>query len=188
MRRLGADGRRKVDHALDATRTFLHGLSLEGSEQRWGDRAALVGFHHEAWLASPLTADRRGLDAALDAMAERTEEFTRLDLGLAETRRAFTSTRDPGARSRVAVLLTDGLPNRVPAAEDGRVETTVLREAQALRNLGVTVFAVGFGKADDLDGTLLQAVAGEARRYRRAEDASTLSALFGALAVGVRCP
>jgi hypothetical protein len=188
MRRVGSDGRRKVDHALDATRIFLDALRLDGDGDPRGDRAALVGFHHEAWLASPMTGDRRALDSALDAMADRTAEFTRLDLGLARTREVFAALPSIRSRGRVAVLLTDGLPNRVPVAEDGRMETTVLREAAALRDADVAIFTVGFGKPGDFDAALLRAVAGSDERHSDAVDGVELTAVFLQLSGELRCP
>ena len=192
MLRETVTGRRKVEAAIEAAQTFVRQIHGEEAVIGGRDRVAVVGFNSDAWIALPFSEDADAIDAALDDLSDRVAEFTRIDLALS---RAAEAVAGPGRRSDlavVAIVLTDGLPNRVPPAEDGRVETTVLQAADALKVAGgeraTTLYSVGLGAAGDLNPDLLRKVASDPALYLETPDAETLVALYARIALELRCP
>lgn len=178
MRQPGGGGRTKLAAAVDAARTFVGLLTLAPG----GDRAAIVGFHHDAWPAAALTGDAGALDAALDGLAERVDGGSRLDLALAVAAAAVAADgpASPG-RADVVVLLTDGVPSGVSADD-------VRQAAAAVRAAGVRIHTVGLGAPGELDEALLAAIAGDRALYAYAPDAEGLRRLYAQLAAEIRCP
>jgi Mg-chelatase subunit ChlD len=188
MREPTRDGRPKVEASLEAAHTFVELLALEPRGDADGDQAAVVGFHAAAWTEQRLSSDVAALHAALDRLATRTDRFTRLDLAVSEGAAAVLGEgRRPHAR-RVVVVLTDGRPSKVPLADDGTVETTVLEAAGRAKDEGVRIHTIGVGTPDDVDGQLLAAVASEPTGYVYAPDAEMLTQVYRQLAADVRCP
>ena len=87
----------------------------------------------------------------------------------------------------MAIVLTDGKPNLVPLAEDGTMETTVLRAAAALKSTGSIVYTIGLGEDDAIDAALLRACASSAAHFLRAPDTATLVALYRAIGRDLVC-
>ncbi len=176
-------GRRKLGAAVEAIRGFLDGLRLRpGAGSRPGigpqtDRVALVTFNNGARQLVPLGADRRALDGGLDRIA--LASGSRIDLGLAEGRRALAALDPDAGRFRVLVILSDGLVNGASPAE-------VLLEAENLRAVGVTVFVVGVGP--HMDPVLLGRMAGDADQYLSSPDPEQLREVYAALIRRVLCP
>jgi Mg-chelatase subunit ChlD len=188
MRQDTREGRPKVEAALDAAATFISLLDLSAPETADGDRAAIVAFNARAWSEQSLTRDAPALRAALGRLPAQTAGGTRLDLAVAEGARAALGDGHRERALPVVVLLTDGRPNLVPAADDGKVETTVLRAADAARAGGARVYTVGVGTAEDVDGDLLRGMASEPSGYLYTPDAEDLRAAYAGLAGTVRCP
>jgi Mg-chelatase subunit ChlD len=185
MRRLTATGRPKYVAAIEAAAQFVDRLhSPDAGAGR--NRVAVIGFNSDAWLQEGLTADRAALQHALDRLEGRIQEGSRLDLALSEAR--VTLNDAPAQSRKVAILLTDGLPNGVPPAEDGRQETTILRIADAMKAGGMTVFGVGLGERADLDESLLRAVASGDDHYWHAKDGEDLAPIYAAMAEVIDCP
>ncbi|MEO8083705.1 MAG: VWA domain-containing protein [Ardenticatenales bacterium] len=154
-----------------------------------GDRVAVVGFNDTAWIERVLTDSAPEAYAALSALGPKVADGTRLDLALAIARQAITSGSDRPGNRRVVVLLTDGLPNRVPPAEDGRPETTILRAADALKADRILVHTIGLGGAGDIDAALLRSVASGPADYHEVPDAEELAAMYRSIAASVGvCP
>ncbi len=188
MARPGPDGRRKIDAALAAGRSLLALLRLDaGAAGR--DRVALAGFNHAAWIEQELTADRSQAAAALDRLAARLAEGTRLDLALATGASALDRPRPPATRP-VLVLLTDGLPNQVPTPTGGgSQDDTVLAAAARAKAAGLRLIAVGYGAEGDLLRPLLERVASAPSDFYLAPDAAALEAVYRGLVVELtRCP
>jgi hypothetical protein len=185
MRRSDGSGLTKQQAALAGARALLSILRLGSGTQ--GDRAALLGFHDEAWLEVALTDDAALLDKALERLPARSAQGTRLDLALEAARDALPHSAPIGRRT-VLLLLTDGLPNRVPTpVGGGRQEDTVLTAAQRLHAVGVLVYTLGLGRGQDLDEALLEDIAGSPLRYRRVEEGTALEAVFRGIAGELTC-
>ena len=189
MLRPARDGRPKLEAALAAASRFGELLSLRsgrpGSAAPARDRVAIAGFNASAWVETPLTDDRGVVNAALARLPARIAEYTRLDLALGIGRDALLPVSP--SRSAVLILLTDGLPNRVPPAEDGSVETTILRMAQTAKRAGIGIWTVGLGEPSDINAALLEGIASRPANYRYAPDASALADIYGQIARGLGC-
>lgn len=81
------------------------------------------------------------------------------------------------------ILLTDGLPNRVPTpVGGGRQEDTVLGAADAAKRAGTRLFTIGLGERDDVLDTLMRAVASRPEDYFFAPDGEDLAAIYRQIA------
>ncbi len=195
MQRPTRAGRTKLAAALEAASVFAEGLSLERDGYGRQDRLALVGFNDTAWTQLSLSDDRAAIAEALAALPARSAQGTRLDLAL---RQGVTAWRDSWrlpANRPVIVLLSDGLPNRVPFGpgsthpECPNQECTVLAAATAAKQAGARVFTIGLGLEDDVLRRLLEEAASDPRDYAFAPDGEDLAAIYRQVAGRVRaCP
>lgn len=183
MARNTRDGTSKIDAATQAAHTLIHLMELADSTAR----IAVVGFNDRSWIEASLgpAADAR---AALTRLKTQMAEGTRLDLALSTTSALIASRGSTTDRRAMVILLTDGLPNHVPPAEDGTVETTVLRAASYLKSLGPAVHTVGFGEPGDFNAQLLRDIASGAEKFHAETSAAGLQRLFAVLATGAGCP
>lgn len=131
--------------AQAAAQELVRGLDLGNS------RAGIVTFGEDAHLVAPLTSSEDRLRPAMQNLAAGDGGEGRIDLGLAAARLALQSRDRPTAAPVVVVLAEDGAAGDVAA---------VLRQADALRDAGITVYAVGLGGQD---GVLAQVATD--RRY-----------------------
>lgn len=181
-------GRSKHAAALDAARAFVAQMKLEPNAYGARDRVAVVGFNDRAWTEIGLSGDRAAVLAALDRLPSRIEQGTRIDLALVEGQ--DTAARGPrlGNNQPVMILLTDGLPNRVPfgpgsiAPECPNQECTVLRRAASAKAAGTRIFSIGLGETDDVLDQLLGAVASSRADYYFAPDGEDLADIYRGIA------
>ncbi len=107
--------------------------------QRPYDRIGLTVFASEAFAQSPLTIDHAVLDRLLDqaqlATDLKIEDGTAIGLGLAT---AANMLKDSTAKSKVIILLTDGVNNA------GQIDP--LTAAEAAKSLGIKVYTIGAGR------------------------------------------
>ncbi len=102
---------------------------------RYGDRIGLVVFAGEAYTQSPLTTDQATLQTLLGRIKSGIiEDGTAIGDGLAT---ALNRLRESDAKSKVIILLTDGVNNRGAIAP--------LTAAQIAREMGVKVYTIGVG-------------------------------------------
>ncbi len=195
MRQTTDTGRSKLAAAIGAAGLLVDRLVGEDRGEGMRDRVAVVGFNARAWIALPASDDRQSLRHALEGLAGAMEQGTRLDLALDAGRLALAGSGEPAeGRQRVLVLLTDGLPNRVPTpAPGGSQEQTVLAAAQRVKADGIRVFAIGLGQPDAIDpnqrihADLLRSIASRAEDYHETPDAEDLQAIFEAIAREIVC-
>ena len=114
--------------------------------ERKYDRVGLVVFASEAFIHSPPTIDHRVLRFLLDDVELAAElgiqDGTAIGLGLAA---AANMLKDSDSKSRVIVLLTDGVNNR------GAIDP--LTAALAAKTLGIKVYTIGMGRPEGLLST-----------------------------------
>ncbi len=102
---------------------------------RYGDRIALVAFAGEAFTLSPLTTDQGSLQTLLAGLRSGIiEDGTAIGNGLAT---ALNRLRESSAKSKVIILLTDGVNNRG--------EISPQTAAQIASEMGVKVYTIGVG-------------------------------------------
>lgn len=107
--------------------------------ERTYDRIGLVVFAREAFNQAPLTTDHAVLNRLLErvelAPDLRLEDGTAIGLGIAN---AANMVKDSQAKSRVVILLTDGVNNA------GQIDPQTA--ANAAQALGIKVYTIGMGR------------------------------------------
>jgi Ca-activated chloride channel family protein len=160
--------------------------------ERQYDQIGLVVFASNAFNQSPPTIDKNVLRRMLTETKLATDlgidDGTAIGMGLAN---AASMLKDSTAKSKVVILLTDGVNN------SGQMDP--LTAADAAAKLGIKVYTVGVGKPgqvpvpitdafgmdrvvmqeSQLDEDTLRAIADETGgRYYRAEDTQGLRAIY----------
>jgi Mg-chelatase subunit ChlD len=161
----------KLAAARSAARAFVGRVALGR------DRVAVVAFSAGARLVQPLTSDTAAVLDALDhlALSPGTGIAAAIDVATVE----LTGPRGQPDDHRVLVLLTDGRSNPEPSSAG-------VARAEAAREAGITIFAIGLG--DDVDEAALSAIAGAPERYFRAPTAADLADVYRRIALRVPCP
>ena len=101
---------------------------------RYGDRIGLVVFAAEAFTQSPLTTDQSTLQTLARIRSGLIEDGTAIGNGLAT---AINRLRESEAKSKVIILLTDGVNNRGQIAP--------MTAAEIARAQGIRVYTIGVG-------------------------------------------
>ena len=103
---------------------------------RYGDRIGLVAFAAEAFTQSPLTTDQSTLQTLLSRIRSGLidDSGTAIGNGLAT---AINRLRESDAKSKVVILLTDGVNNRG--------EITPMTAAEIARAQNIRVYTIGVG-------------------------------------------
>lgn len=102
---------------------------------RYGDRIGLVAFAGEAFTQSPLTTDQSTLQTLLARIRSGLiEDGTAIGNGLAT---AVNRLRESEAKSKVIILLTDGVNNRG--------EIAPLTASEIAKAQGIRVYTIGVG-------------------------------------------
>ncbi|MFN2115079.1 MAG: VWA domain-containing protein, partial [Anaerolineae bacterium] len=179
MYRLTSAGRTKHEAELAAAKAFVDQLQVVADDFGGLDQVAVVGFNDRAWTAAELTSDRDVLDGALDGLLDEIREGTRLDLAFAEGRRVLSGPNRLADNTPAIVLLTDGLPNRVPTPVPvGGQEDTVLAEAARAKEAGIQVYTIGLGESGDVLTWMLTEAASEPSMYYYAPDGEDLAEIY----------
>jgi Ca-activated chloride channel family protein len=159
-------------------------------EARPNDRIGLVAFAGRPYLVSPLTLDHDWLLKRLAAVEiGQVEDGTAIGSAIAS---AATHLSENDAKSRLMILLTDGMNNAGKAAP--------LTAAEAAKALGIKCYTIGAGtrgeapipvedafgrralrmaKVDIDEETLTQIAQETGGSYFRATDTESLSAIYG---------
>jgi Ca-activated chloride channel family protein len=110
-------------------------IAIEFIAGRPSDRMAIVVFAGESYTQCPLTTDRAALiNLMKDVQTDLIEDGTAIGDGLAT---ALARIKDSDAKSRVVILLTDGVNNC------GSI--TPQTAAQIAKEYGVRVYTIGVG-------------------------------------------
>ncbi len=156
---------------------------------RYGDRIGLVVFAGESFTQSPLTTDQGTLQTLLARIRSGLiEDGTAIGNGLAT---AINRLRESDAKSKVVILLTDGVNNR------GEIAPLMAAEIAAAQGIRVYTIGVGtegmapypavdmFGEMTfvqqkvEIDEKTLEAIADKTGgRYFRATDKTKLKAIY----------
>jgi Mg-chelatase subunit ChlD len=178
-------GRTKREAALAAARLFVDQLQAVTAGR---DQIAVVGFNEIAWTATDLTTDLAEARRAVDTLAVDVREGTRLDLALDEAYAAVTGPARRPINVAAVVLLTDGLPNRVPTpVSGGSQEDTVLAAAARLKATGALLYTIGLGAPEDVRSWMLQLAATSPDMYYETPDAERLAAIYRGILVRLVC-
>jgi Ca-activated chloride channel family protein len=110
-------------------------IAVEFIAQRPADRMGIVVFAGESYTQCPLTTDRATLiNLMQDVETGLIEDGTAIGNGLAT---AVARMKDSDAKSRVVILLTDGVNNRG--------EITPQMAAEVAETYGIRVYTIGVG-------------------------------------------
>ena len=114
-------------------------IAIEFIAQRPSDRMGIVVFAGESFTQCPLTTDRPTLtNLTKEVQTDLIEDGTAIGNGLAT---AVARMKDSDAKSRVVILLTDGVNNRG--------EISPQTAAEIAKTYGVRVYTIGVGTNDD---------------------------------------
>ena len=120
------------------------------------------------------------------------EVSARRHLGSAEgSETGAEATGGPNHRPdnrKVIILLTDGLPNQVPYAEDGTMATTVLNEAIVAKADGNKIYTIAIGQPADTNPDLLMGMATDPTMYYYMPDADDLERVYSEIYGSLGCP
>lgn len=110
-------------------------IAIEFISQRPSDRMGIVVFAGESYTQCPLTTDRATLiNLMKEVSTDLIEDGTAIGNGLAT---AVARLKDSDAKSRVVILLTDGVNNRG--------EITPQMAAEIAKTYGIRVYTIGVG-------------------------------------------
>ncbi len=164
-------------------------IAIEFISQRPADRMGIVVFAGESFTQCPLTTDRATLINLMKYLqTDLIEDGTAIGNGLAT---AVARMKDSDAKSRVVILLTDGVNNR------GEISPQMA--AEIAKTYGVRVYTIGVGKEGmapypvmtpwgvevqnvkvEIDEKLLAEIAeSTGGRYFRATDNTKLAEIYG---------
>lgn len=114
------------------------------------DRIALVVFAGRAYTQVPLTFDYPAVQQMLDALVVgQIEDGTAIGMGIVES---VNRLKVSNAKSRVVILLTDGVNNR------GRVDPKTAGEIAKLK--GIRVYTIGMGMRGGAARSMLERALG----------------------------
>lgn len=163
-------------------------IAIEFIADRPSDRIGIVVFAGESYTQCPLTTDRATLiNLMKEVQTDLIEDGTAIGNGLAT---AVARMMDSDAKSRVVILLTDGVNNRGEIAPE--------TAAEIAKTYGIRVYTVGVGANGtapypvltpwgtelqdvkvEIDENLLQNIADvTGGRYFRATDNTKLSEIY----------
>lgn len=163
-------------------------IAIEFIAQRPSDRLGIVVFAGESYTQCPLTTDRATLiNLMKEVQTDLIEDGTAIGNGLAT---AVARMKDSDAKSRVVILLTDGVNNRG--------EISPQTAAQIAATYGIRVYTIGVGANGtapypvmtpwgvevqqvnvEIDEALLKDIASATGgRYFRATDNTKLSEIY----------
>ena len=163
-------------------------IAIEFISQRPSDRMAIVVFAGESYTQCPLTTDRATLiNLMKEVQTDLIEDGTAIGNGLAT---AVARMKDSDAKSRVVILLTDGVNNRGEIAPE--------TAAEIAKTYGIRVYTIGVGANGmapypvmtpwgvdvqqvkvEIDESLLQNIASATGgRYFRATDNTKLAEIY----------
>lgn len=164
-------------------------IAIEFIAQRPSDRMGIVVFAGESYTQCPLTTDRATLiNLMKEVQTDLIEDGTAIGNGLAT---AVARMAESDAKSRVVILLTDGVNNRG--------EIAPLTAAEIAKTYGVRVYTIGVGANGtapypvitpwgietrkvqvEIDEDLLRGIAqSTGGRYFRATDNTKLAEIYG---------
>ena len=111
-------------------------IAAEFIADREGDRISVVAFAGEAFTQCPLTSDRGAVQTSLPRLRSGViDDGTAIGNGLAT---AINRLRESSAKSKVVVLVTDGVNN------SGQISPRMA--ADIARDLEVKVYTIGVGR------------------------------------------
>lgn len=121
----------RIEAAKSVAQEFITG--------RTNDRIGLVIFSGESFTQCPLTVDYEVLKSLIKPLKSgMIEDGTAIGLGLAN---GINRLRESKAKSKVIILLTDGVNNR------GEIDP--ITAAQIAQSFGIRVYTVGVGTAGE---------------------------------------
>lgn len=163
-------------------------IAIEFIAQRPSDRMGIVVFAGESYTQCPLTTDRATLiNLMKEVQTDLIEDGTAIGNGLAT---AVARLKDSDAKSRVVILLTDGVNNM------GEIDPGMATEIA--KTYGIRVYTIGVGANGtapypvqtpwgielrkipvEIDEDLLKGIAdGTGGRYFRATDNTKLAEIY----------
>jgi Ca-activated chloride channel family protein len=183
----GGQTRDRLYVTKEAARDFLRSRKDETADRYGLDRIGLVTYAGFAWTQCPLTLDYGVLERELDLaqiVNDKRKDGTAIGSALGLAVRRLTQSE---AKSKVIILLTDGLNNRG--------ELDPMTAAQLAKRYGIKVYTIGAGsteggmmlagglfpvRSQPIDEEMLKKIAESTEgKYYRATDTESLHQAYG---------
>ena len=142
-------------------------IAIEFIAQRPSDRMGIVVFAGESYTQCPLTTDRATLiNLMKDVQTDLREDGTAIGNGLAT---AVARMKDSDAKSRVVILLTDGVNNCG--------EIAPATAAEIAKTYGIRVYTIGLGTNGEAPYPVMTAWGVELRKMPVERDEALLKSI-----------
>lgn len=188
MDRPTSAGRSKLDASIAAAKDFVRVVDLSPDAQGRYSQIGVVGFNDDAWTEIGLSNNEAAIQRALSDLPKRRNQGTRLDKAFQQGESALFGAGRRPENTAVIVLLTDGLPNRVPLGPDGRQESTVIAAADKVKARDAIVYTIGIGEPTDISPELLTTCATSPEHFFYQADAEDLQHVYNEIAYSFGCP
>lgn len=139
------------------------------------DQVGLVSFADAATLNRQLTHDGNAVKGAIDALSAGGS--TNMTAGINKAQAELSSSRHNPAARPVMLFMSDGVPTVDTSA-------SALAAAQAAKNAGTRIFAIGLGSVDE---NLMRQIASSPSDYYYAPTSADLYHIYQTIAGQVTC-
>lgn len=169
----------KIESAIHGANKMVDMIEQESVFSTIENTVSIVSFSDYAYIDLYPGSDYKLMRSKLDELWYTTDGQTNIENALYSCLEVFqdikTNEYSPNNPKKIAILLSDGMPNMGEATKEGLVNGPILE----LINNNIVLYAVGFGNKDDLDEDLLETLAlASGGKYYYATDVYNLSKTY----------
>ena len=167
-------GKRKIDMAKEAAKTFVDQLNSTDGQ----DRSGVVVFNQTDYLYQELTSDKNTVKDKIDTIHVNPAADTQIEGGI---RNATEHLEDNGRidANWIQILLSDGKDDPCCSDAEGA--------AQEANDTNIIIYTIGLGSSDYLDESLLQQIADiTGGKYYHAPSSTDLEDIYKEIAYEIK--
>ncbi len=164
----------KIQSAIHSANKMVTMIEQESAFSTVANTVSIIGFNDYAYIDLYPSSDFSKANSTLDELWYGTDGQTNIEDALYSCLEAFQDVETVWSK-KIAILLSDGLPNVGEATKEGLVNGPIVK----LINNNIVLYTVGFGNKDDLDEDLLKTIAlASGGKYYYATDVYNLSKAY----------
>ena len=169
----------KIESAIHGANKMVDMIEQESVFSTIENTVSIVSFSDYAYIDLYPGSDYKLMRSKLDELWYTTDGQTNIENALYSCLEVFqdikTNEYSPNNPKKIAILLSDGMPNMGEATKEGLVNGPML---ELIKN-NIVLYTVGFGNKDDLDEDLLKTIAwASGGNYYYATDVYNLSKAY----------